>query len=59
VGEREGIMNFNNCCELEALKVEAMGMVAENDYRARLGQSPAFSEDSFAILAAKIRALKD
>jgi len=44
--------------ELQALLTEREGMVAENMQRLHIGQSMAYNEDSFQILAEKIRALK-
>jgi hypothetical protein len=41
--------------ELQALIAEREGMIAENKQREYLGQAMAYVEDSFLILADKIR----
>jgi hypothetical protein len=43
--------------ELQALITEREGMVAENAQRQRLGESMAYQEDSFLVLAEQIRNL--
>lgn len=43
--------------ELEALITEREGMIAENAHRAFCGNSPAFGEDSFLVLADRMRAI--
>jgi hypothetical protein len=45
--------------ELQALICEREGMIAENVQRKHLGQSMAYQEDSFLIIAEKIRTLYD
>jgi hypothetical protein len=45
--------------ELEALITEREGMIAKNTQREHLGYSMAYWEDSFAILASKIRELEE
>jgi len=44
--------------ELQALITEREGMVAENMQRLHIGQSMAYNEDSFLVLAEKMRTLK-
>ncbi len=44
--------------ELLALRAELEGMVAENQYRKYYDHPPAYVEDSFAMLASKIRELQ-
>ena len=44
--------------ELQALITQREGMIAENQQRAYLGQSMAYTEDPFLILAEEIRGLK-
>lgn len=45
--------------EIEALKVEAMGMHAENMQRAALGESMAYGNDHFESQASAIREQKE
>jgi hypothetical protein len=44
---------------LEELITQREGMIAENKQREAIGNSMAYSEDSFLILAAQIRELAD
>jgi hypothetical protein len=44
---------------LEELVTRREGMIAENKFREYLGQSPAYVEDSFAILADEMRQLAE
>jgi hypothetical protein len=46
-------------CRLEELITQREGMVAENKQREHLGQSLAYTEDSFLILADAIRNLAE
>lgn len=49
----------NSEIELQALITEREGMIAENKFREINGNSLAYCEDSFIILANKIRELKE
>jgi hypothetical protein len=42
---------------IEELVTRREGMIAENKFREYLSQSPAYTEDSFAILADEMRQL--
>jgi hypothetical protein len=56
--KRRDEMNLSDkLIELQALITEREGMIAENNWRIQLGQSQAYNEDNFAILARKIREL--
>ena len=48
----------NSFIEMQALMTERDGMIAENEVRSDLGRSLAYVEDSFLIIAEKMRALK-
>jgi hypothetical protein len=48
----------NSEIELQALLCEQNGMLAENQYRAALNQSPAYTDADFGKVAENIRALK-
>ena len=48
----------NSEIELQALICEREGMVAENLFREQVSNGAAYCEDSFLILAEKMRALK-
>ena len=48
---------LDKAIELQALITEREGMIAENNWRIQLEQSLAYTEDSFIILAEKIRKL--
>jgi hypothetical protein len=52
------ISSSNSFIELQALMAERDGMVAENMFRERCGNSIAYAEDAFLIIANKMRALK-
>ena len=43
--------------EIEALKVEAMGMAAENDFRKGFGETPAYGGAAFNAIAEQIRCI--
>lgn len=49
--------DLNRRIQLEALITEREAMIAENEFRKELGQSQAYSEDCFLILAEKINKL--
>lgn len=49
----------NNEIELQALITEREGMIAENTFRQSIDRGMAYTEDSFQILAEKMRALKE
>lgn len=48
----------NEFIELQALITERDGMIAENMHRKHCGNSIAYTEDSFQIIAEQMRALK-
>lgn len=52
------VIASNNFIELMALKTEVDGMIAENRFREACGNSPAYAETDFLIIAEKMRALK-
>lgn len=52
-------MDDNKRIELEALITEREGMIAENEHRTRNGNSIAYGDEAFDLLAAKMRALKE
>lgn len=46
-------------CETNAIGCEVSGMTAENKFREQIGQSVAYAEDSFLIMAEKYRAIAE
>jgi hypothetical protein len=52
------VVASNQISEHMAQKTQVDGMVAENKIREDSGRSTAYSEDSFNIIATRMRALK-
>ncbi len=46
-------------CETNAIGCEVSGMKAENKFREQIGQSVAYAEDSFLLMAEKYRVIAE